>query len=323
MSVTLIWRSDAHNSDQPPQSRKDDWATAILDKLAQISKLAETHKANGVIDGGDLFHIKSPLRNSHELVQRVATVHQDYPCPVWATVGNHDVRHGSLDNIGEAPLGVLFAAGVIKPLYLPEHEAIFVRDGIKVRVVGIPYHGTDYDMNRFTSITKKDEDYLVVIAHVLASNNPMEGFPGEDVVHYQDLANLDPDVWCFGHWHKNQGIKTIGKKIFVNLGSLSRGALILDDLNRTPSVAVLDFSSSGIRVKEVPLYVTPAEEIFDLHKKAVEEENTEVMEDFVANLQQTLKCTDSTSLLEEVRNADIPPEVKERAIFYLEKAGAR
>lgn len=323
MSLTLIFRSDAHNSDQPPQSRRDDWTATVLDKLAQVGEIARLTGACGVLDGGDLFHIKSPSRNTHELVQRVATVHRGYPCPTWATVGNHDVRNASLGNLGENPLGVLFASGSLRPLYLPEHEAVFEQDGVKVRVVAVPYHGTAYDMNLFTTITKKDEDYLVVMAHVLATDKSMEGFPSEDVIQYKSLVNLDPDLWLFGHWHKYQGVKILGSKTFVNLGSMTRGSLSQDDLNREPAVAVLRFDAKGVHVEEIPLEVLPPEEVFDLQKKALTDESTAVMEDFVVNLQTTLNQTNTASLLDEVRAANAPEDIRERTIWYLEQAGAK
>lgn len=203
--ITLIWRTDVHLADRPPQSRTDDWSETILRKIVQVGDLARKEKAVGVLDGGDFFHIKSPSRNSHQLVSRAAQVHQGYPCPVWATIGNHDCKYGSSEFLEEGPLGVLFETGVFKRLY-DSHEALFeeplegrgpVPSSFKVRVVGIPYHGTSYDMNRFTTITKGDEDFLVVVAHCLASERGGTLFEGEDVVKYGDLANLDPDVWCY------------------------------------------------------------------------------------------------------------------------------
>ncbi len=323
MSLTLIFRTDAHNSDQAPQSRCDDWTSTVLDKLIQVGGIARRVGAQGILDGGDMFHIKSPSRNSHELVQRVATVHRAYPCPTWATVGNHDVRHGSLSNLDKSPLGVLFASGVIQPLYTAEHEAIFEHEGLKVRVVAIPYHGTTYDMNLFSTITKKGEDYLVVMAHVLATDKALEGFPGEDVVQYRNLMNYDPDVWCFGHWHKYQGVKILGGKAFVNPGSLTRGSLSQDDLNRKPGVDILRFDAKGVHIEEVFLDVLPSEEVFDLQKKARVEENSVVMEDFVNSLKDTVCQQRGQSLLDEIREANVPEEIRERTIWYLEKAGAR
>jgi hypothetical protein len=194
--VTLIWRTDVHLADDPPQSRTDDWTTSILDKVSQIGQIAKDTEATAVLDGGDFFHVKSPSRNSHNLVGLAAAVHAGYPCPVYSTIGNHDVKYGNSDFLNEAPLGTLFSTGVFRRLY-DQYEAVFTEGVVKVRVVGIPYHGTKYDMNRFTGIVKGDEDFLVVIAHVLANSKGGTLFEAEDVVSYSDLVNLDPDVWCF------------------------------------------------------------------------------------------------------------------------------
>jgi len=38
--ITLVWRTDAHLADKPPQSRTDDWAETVLDKLRQVGEIA-------------------------------------------------------------------------------------------------------------------------------------------------------------------------------------------------------------------------------------------------------------------------------------------
>lgn len=332
-TITLIWRSDAHLADQPPQSRTDDWMNTILGKLEQTVEIALDEHAEAILDGGDLFHVKSPVRNSHKLNQRLAEIHQGVT--VYATVGNHDVKYGSIEYLKESPLGVLFKTRTFLPLF-DEHEAQFTIwpdarkvDGttpplVRVRVVGIPYHGTEYDVNRFHSITKGDEDHLVVVAHCLASEEGGEFFGGEDVLKYSDLANLDPDVWCFGHWHKNQGIQEIAQgKWVVNIGSLARGALVEDDLKRTPSCAILRFGPGKLGIEERPLRVQPAKEVFDIDGRVRAEARQMNIETFVEGLREVLTRQDDVSLKETiVAMAGIEEEVRERAILYLEKAGA-
>lgn len=334
-TITLIWRSDAHLADQPPQSRTDDWAATILDKLSQTVEIALDENAEAILDGGDLFHIKSPVRNSHKLIQRVAEVHQSVT--VHATVGNHDVKYGSLEYLEESPLGVLFKTRTFVPLF-DEHEARFTiwpdavkvdgttKPKLRVRVVGIPYHGTQYDVNRFNAITKGDEDHLVVVAHCLASEEGGEFFGAEDVLNYSDLANLDPDVWCFGHWHKNQGVTEIAHgKWVVNIGSLARGALVEDDLKRTPSCAILRFGPGKevFSIEEKPLRVQPAKEVFDIEGRVRAEARQMNIETFVEGLRDVLTRQDDVSLRETIEGMDgIEDEVRERAILYLEKAGA-
>ena len=319
--VTLVHRTDLHLSDEPPASRTDDWASTCIDKLAQIGEIARATRAAAVIDTADFFHLKSPSRNSHSLVQRAADVHLTYPCPVYSNIGNHDVKYGAMEFLSESPLGVLFSSGVFHRLY-DEHEAVFEGGGIKVRVVGIPYHGTKYDMNRLTSLVKGDEDYLVVSAHLLASPGGGTMFEAEDIVKYSDLANMAPDVWCFGHWHKNQGIREVATgKWVVNLGSLTRGSLTQDEMNRTPSVAVMDFSKRGVAIREVQLRVTPAKDVFDVAGRQRMEARTASVDALVDNIRVTVASRAEGSLLEAVRaSADVPSHVKERTLSYLEAA---
>ena len=318
--INLVWRTDIHFSDKAPQSRTDDWKGALLDKMSQIGEIAREVNAEAVLDGGDLFHIKSPNRTSHSLVQSIMEVQSHYPCPTYACIGNHDVVYGDYTYINQQPLGVLFSSGGLNRLY-DEHEAVFSKNGVTVRVVGIPYHGVRYDWNRFASIKKGDEDYLVVVAHVLASEKGGSMFEGEDIIKYADLKSLDPDVWCFGHWHKDQGVTEIASgKYVVNVGSLSRGSLSQDNLDRIPKCCVLKFSQWGINIESRELKVQTAEEIFDIEGKERQEMRTEVIDSFVESLSGSLTSNNAQSLSETVSHLEVSSEVKERVLAYIEQA---
>jgi len=252
-------------------------------------------------------------------VARSAKHHADYPCPVYCTPGNHDSIYGDYAFLEQQPLGVLFEDGTFSRLY-DEHEAVFEKDGVKVRVVGIPYHGTTYDMDRVNTIKKGDEDYLVVVAHLLASKDGGSMFESEDVLKYADLAKLDPDLWLFGHWHKDQGITEIKGKTFVNLGSLTRGALTQDDMERQPAVAYITFDEEGLEVKTIRLRVQPAEDVFDVDAKVRAEVRSMTIDAFVSSVRETLIDSKEESLEDTVRAAKgIPEKVKEKSIYYLEQ----
>lgn len=318
--IKLVWRTDVHVSDRPPRSRLDDWNETLFGKLRQVGEIAREEGAHAVLDGGDFFHIKSPRETSHETVFRVADLHKNYPCPVYANVGNHDVVYGDYQFLQRQPLEVLYSTGVFQRLY-DDYELILEGD-VTVRVVGVPYHGTEYDFERF-KIAKGDEDYLVVCAHVLAregtgGRGAMYG--GEDILGYDQIRDLDPDVWCFGHWHKDQGITEIAKdKWVVNIGSLSRGSLSQDNLDRQPAVAVLGFSEEGVSVRRINLDVQPATEIFDVDERVRVESKTFMRDAFATSLQRSLQKSKGKPLEEVVRDADVPSEVKERALHYVEK----
>jgi len=318
--ITLVFRTDAHIADVPPQSRVDDWASTVLDKLQQVNKIAREVGAQAILDGGDLFHVKSPTRNSHRLVERVAEVIADGP-PTYACIGNHDVKYGSMEFLKESPLGVLFASGVVRRLY-DDHEVTFKGEGCPVvRVVGIPYHGVEYDWNRLTTLVKGDEDYLVAVGHMLASPRGGEMFGSEDILPYNELATLAPDVWAFGHWHKDQGVQKVGATHFVNPGSLSRGALNEDDVKRKPKCVIMRFSKTGVQFEERPLKVAPAMEVFDVAGRARQEARDLTMDTFVNNLKSAVLGQNEKALEDIVRaDKDLPDPVKERVLGYLEQA---
>lgn len=320
--ITLLWRTDVHLSDHTPRSRKDNWTATVIGKLAQIGELARTHGAAAVLDGGDFFDLKSPTRNSHALIQQVLAVHRGYPCPVYANVGNHDCVYGDYSFLPQQPLGVLYESGAFRRCY-DEHEAVFASNGVTVRVVGVPYHGTRYDLDRFTRIKKGSEDYLVVIAHVLASPTGGTLFESEDVLKYADLDAFDGDVFCFGHWHKDQGItETPGGKTIVNVGSLTRGSLSQDDLDRVPSAVLLKFDNAKVSAEKIPLSYTVASEVFDLESRDTAKLREGMIEEFVGNIKTILTAKSNRSIRDAIRDLpNVPDEVKEQALLYVEKAG--
>jgi len=318
--IKLLWRTDVHLSDRAPVSRTDDWAETVFGKLDQVRRVAEKVGASAILDGGDFFHIKSPGRNSHALVHRTAQHHADYPCPVYCTPGNHDCVYGDYSFLPQQPLGVLYASGVFRRLY-DEHEAVFEQGGVKVRVVGVPYHGTTYAMDRFHYIERKDEDYLVCVAHVLASKKGGSMFEGADIIKYEALRDTAPDMFLFGHWHKDQGIVELQDKTFVNVGSLTRGTLSRDDVGRRPACVLLSFSEQEMTAKVVRLRVKPSEEVFDIEGRARQVQRQVEMDSFVTAIRDSLSTEqEGEDLVDVVNNlSDVPQAVRERSLAYLER----
>ena len=326
--IKFLWRTDVHLSDKTPTNRKDKWSDTVIRKLEKIGELAEEHKVNAVLDGGDFFDIKSPSRNSHSLVRRVIETHSKYPCPTYANVGNHDCVYGDYTYLHQQPLGVLFASGCFQRLY-DDYEAVFegvttdvlgFETTLKVRVVGVPYHGTEYDLERLTSIRKGDEDYLICIAHLLASKKGGTMFEGEDIIKYADLECLDPDMFCFGHWHCDQGIEKVGDKTIINVGSLTRGSLSQDNLERIPCAVLITIDENGISTERLDIEIESADEVFHIERRIKQEMKASNMEDFVTSVKtQLTKVDHQETVLDTVKAmGGISEEVRERAIYYLE-----
>jgi DNA repair exonuclease SbcCD nuclease subunit len=321
-TMKLLFRTDVHASENSPASWKGDYFEEISESLRQIGVLAGVHAVAAVLDGGDFFHIKAATRNSHALVQRMIKIHQAYPCPVLSVEGNHDLAYNSLDSISKQPLGVMYASGVIRQLRF--EDAVFEDAGLRVRVVGVPYT-SDPTLEDLRAIRKQPGDtHLIVVAHCLAAEKPNEAIEdlfGEPVFRYQDLVFEDgPDAWCFGHWHRDQGVATVEGVRFVNQGAVSRGALTQESITRVPKVALLEITSAGVTVTQIPLQVAPASEVFDLEAKARAEEERGAIEEFVAKLQLSAQQNPESAIEETLNNLDFAKDVREAALNYLERA---
>lgn len=322
--ASFIFRTDVHVAEKGPASWKGDYAAEVFSNLEQIGELARKYKVTAVLDGGDYFHVKAPTRNSHGIVVRSAEIHAGYPCPTYCVEGNHDITYNNLASIDRQPLGVLYASGVFRHL----REEVFESEGLKVRVVGVPYD-PNRELETLRSIKKQPgDDALIAVVHALAAENPpahVEDFFGEPVFRYSDLVFEDgPDVWCFGHWHKDQGVVIIEGRRFVNQGALSRGALVKENLTRVPQAALIEVSRSDkgvtIDVGTVQMKVLPAEDVFDLERKERRDEESRVIDDFITRIQEDVAVDPSEDIETTVNSLDFAPEVREMALHYLGRA---
>lgn len=318
--MKFLFRTDVHAADKSPLSWKADYPAEIFESLRQIGVLAYEHDVEAVLDGGDFFHVKAPSRNSHGLIINTVKVHQTYPpkCRILSIEGNHDITGNNLGTIEDQPLGVLYASGVFEHL----RDTTFEKDGLKVRIVGMPY-SPSRDLREIQELRKTDEDYLIVLVHALAGEDPpahVEEFFGEPVFRYQHLVfDRGPDVFCFGHWHRDQGVVQLDGRWFVNQGAVSRGALSKDNTDRTPKVSLIDVTKAGITVTAIPLQVAPAGEVYDFDRKDRQEKESQAIDLFVQQLEDDAQIDITLGIEENIRGLGYATNVKERALQYLER----
>jgi DNA repair exonuclease SbcCD nuclease subunit len=321
--ISFVFRTDVHVADKGPASWKGDYSEEIWSNLEQVGQLAVKYGADAVLDGGDYFHVKTASRNSHALIYRTAEIHRGYPCPTYCVEGNHDITYNNLGSIERQPLGVLYASGIFKHL----RDVVFESEGMRVRVVGVPYNPKQ-TLEDLLSIQKQPEDdYLVAVVHALAGENPpakVEEFFGEPVFRYRDLVTPGgPDIFAFGHWHKDQGVVRIGNQQFVNHGALSRGSLTNENMSRTPNASLLEFTPERATVTVIPLRVLPAEEVFDVEQKERVETEGKSIDAFVERLQADVQFDSEESITDNLSRLDFASEVRELALGYLEQARSR
>ncbi len=320
--IAFIFRTDVHAADKGPISWKGDYCAEVFESLGQVGDLAQEHDVTAVLDGGDFFHVKAPGRNSHGLIYDTGRLHNERykGRRVYSIEGNHDLMGNNLDTIENQPLGVLYVTGVFHHL----REEVFEVDGLRVRVVGVPY-SPSRDLAEIQDLRKQPgDDYMVAVVHALAAEDPpahVEDFFGEPVFRYSSfIFEGGPDVFCFGHWHRDQGIVELEGRHFVNQGALSRGALTKENTERTPKVSLIEFTKEGIKTTAISLRVAPAEEVFDFDRKERQEKESLVITQFVEQLEADMQIDPTQDVEANVRSLNFAPEVRERALAYLERA---
>jgi Icc-related predicted phosphoesterase len=320
--LAFVFRTDVHASEHSPESWKGDYPAEIWSNLEQIGELARKHAVNAVLDGGDFFHIKAPTQNSHRLVAKVALLHQGYSCPVYCIEGNHDIKHNNLETLADQPLGVLYSARVFEHL----RDVTFKDGDLEVRVVGVPY-SPFRTLADLQAIRKRGNETLIAIVHALAGENPpasVEDFFGEPVFRYEQLiVDRGPDIFCFGHWHQDQGIVRIRDRWFVNQGAVSRGALSRENLTRTPKVALIEVDRGGIHITPHPLVVAPVAEVFDIERKARQERESKSIEQYVERIQSGIVVNEQASVEDCISRLDFARDIHQLALSYLQRARNR
>jgi hypothetical protein len=134
---------------------------------------------------------------------------------------------------------------------------------------------------------------------------------------------------CFGHWHKNQGIEQIAEDTWVvNVGSLTRGALTQDNIERKPGVVLMTFWSADHdmppKLEFVPITIRPAADIFDMDKRVKEEARSMTLDAFVDSIKKEFQTKNGDSFEDIVKGmSDIPDKIRERTLEYIEQAGKR
>jgi len=321
--VRLVSSSDEHLADLAPGFRKDDYRAAILSKLEWQGGFAGRFGAQAFLRGGDFFHVKAANKTTMRTMAMAARIHRRYPCRTFAMAGNHDMSNNDPTTVPGQPLGVMLESHVFNLL----HDQSFEDGSMKVRVVGVEYT-TDLAVDGLHDLVrKKDETYTVAFVHALAAMAPEEKiqtFFHERVFDYRDLVfDGCPDVYIFGHYHKDQGIVDhLGVK-FVNLGAISRGALTFENLEREPKIASLKFTSQGVSVEEHVVPHADAAHVFDLELKKKLESERRSLNEFIAQLRSNAALA-SDDVLEE-RKKDLekfPEDLRKLALELLEASEA-
>lgn len=316
MKVILV--GDLHLSDRAPSSRTETYTDDLFDKLEEVNNIAVEVQAKAIIFAGDLFHIKSPTRNSHRLVLRFINWAKSAPCEVMAVAGNHDISYDRYDTLSSGqPLGVVFASGAVK-------ELVGWTDSLPI--YGLPWlqHWDDENEvmsalcewhNRSDGFSSKS----LVVTHAPffppGKEPPYEFFP---TTRFSELLGAEASVF-YGHIHDPHGVYKVNSVNFCNNGALSRGSLTENEVTRGIYVTVYDFDTGVF--SSVPVPHKLAEEVFLIEEVTERRQLIRDSGDFIESLGETvLSVTGSDSFVKAVKEKNLPLRVEEVAIKLLEKA---
>lgn len=296
--VTLVWITDIHLSDRPPGRRSEGYRAQIFDKLRQVAEISRDNKAICLV-GGDVFHIKAPQSKANtpslirEAIEVFGTFHGG--C-VYGCVGNHDIQFDRMDTLPSQPLGILMEAGVYKALN-GDPLTIEISEEWKVQIDTWDYQDQEETFVALKGSGKRPDDveYRLGIVHASGCSGDTRDFFGSPIIGYNQLKKLDYDILLWGHDHSRTDTEQCGNVTHVNLGSIARAALSMDEVDRPVSAVLIRLRLDGAKIKEIPLKVLPLEQAFRTEdKKVLQVADTSEMRDFFADLSESVDEIEST-----------------------------
>ncbi len=317
----FLTAGDIHISDSNPRSRKDNYKETIIGKLDQLRAHAHKMKADAVLLPGDIYNIKIPIKNSHDLNRELIETFKKFKCPVYAIPGNHDLTADDLETLPEQPISVLFASGCLKNL---SHEVIN-KKGTKVSLVGIPFI-KKLELDTLVIPPKEDVIAQICIMHIYAS--PKGGMLFKERLYgYDELSVLSPDIFVLGHYHEDQGVQWVSNKCFVNLGSISRGSLSEERMDHKPKFGIIkitkeDGSDSIISVDSIPIDIKSPDEVFDIKKRDDEKSQSEEIQKYVEHLVIEASATEDKKITVEdhMKSMKVEKEVYDMVLDLIREA---
>lgn len=287
----LLFCTDWHYSQTPPECRGPDYAQTILAKLHEVAYLANNLKTGVIAVGGDILHRKG--RVTFAEVNDVLAILSSWKArglePI-GILGNHDCPMGpeSMDIRGAGALHHSRALRLVEgdPYWITSRIEP-VRDAAgriqrtetgdlamshegNIYVTGTSYfHDCDAtDENRIKMYGAKPpepqgemRDYVHVhLAHgalMLNGDFPSDFTPAEELIPVLREAGMLPDVILCGHMHFRQGIREFdrpdgkGKVTVCCPGSLGR--VSRDDLDRIPNAILVATKGRKWILKEYPI----------------------------------------------------------------------
>jgi predicted phosphodiesterase len=245
----LLFIGDPHVASRPPGFRKDDYPTAILDKLQWSLDYAREHRLRPVLLG-DLFDF--PRDNANWLLVRLLHMLDG----TLAISGNHDCKENTLGD--NDTLSILVAAGALR--LLDEQHPWVTTINTRPVLVGGTCWGERIPKS-FDPAPHLPSDSTAPLVFWITHHDLR--FPG-----YEESARLDCreipgiDVVVNGHIHRDLGRVQAGRTLWINPGNIARIARSDASRAHAPSVLRVDVTAGAFEIQRIPVPHKPFDEVF-------------------------------------------------------------
>lgn len=259
----FIFVGDLHLRGNNPRNRIDDYQTAADNKLYEILRMAGEIEADAILIPGDIWDRPEV---SIGVLLHYASILNKSTCPIYTTVGNHDIYGYNLSTYARSSLRLLeLLVSDLHVIGLDRRTAVGMVDSY---ITATPYSG-DIDIDGFgygfnDGNNGYDGTPRIHIAHGMLLDHK----PPFDRYTLVDDCKTDADLILTGHDHTGFGIiKRSDGKIFCNPGALMRMSASINEIERPVQVAVITVDKSQIDVQLVPLAsAKPGDEVLDRSK---------------------------------------------------------
>ncbi len=320
--IRFLTSSDEHLADRAPGFRKDDYRSSIMKMLEWQGEFGKRSNITALLRAGDFFHVKAANKTTHATVSQAIKIHSSYQFPTYAISGNHDMSNNNINSLIKQPIGVMYESNIFRNI----KDDVFTDNNISVRLIGIDFvPGIDADYVRnIIQIPREKTTYTISLVHALSAFSPeekLQKFFNENIIDYRDLIFPGcPDVYVFGHYHKDQGITKIDNTYFINLGSISRGSLTFENIERKPKSSLITFTKENISCEEIIIPHEDPNDIFDFSLKEKLDREIRSLDDFVETLRSSSFTSDGSLDQRKLELNKFPSDLRERVLSYIEAA---
>lgn len=320
--IKLLIAGDVHYRGNNPRSRTDDYPAAMRRKLVEVCELAEKHKADAIIQAGDLFD--SPTVSLPSVAEMMTLIWNHSPVPFLTIAGNHDLFGANQTSMARTPYGFMANLRYIHNLQASPH---FFGPDDEVFLTGHGYDAdTDRDIEQYLVpqdvLTDTKDSINIRVVHGMI----LDQRPGFEMRHtlISEIAMQEraPDVLVTGHHHLGFGIKGIesanrwGKMIAINPGALCRLSAHPEEMERQVQVCLLEIDGvpddPDVKATLIPLQSTrPGYEVLSREHLEVQSERESRIAEFLGLLAEEgeAKFLETREIIEDIGSREKLPKV--------------